>query len=93
MDNYKFIAGAAPSGLPKITLPGPCYIHFRSGRDNISRDVYPGLDEFWQDLVDAYVKEITALYNAGCRYIQLDETSIAKFGQASKIEATIGKTC
>lgn len=80
VENYKFIAGVAAAGLPKITLPGPCYIHFRSGRDNISRDVYPGLDKFWQDLVDAYVKEITALHDAGCRYIQLDETSIAKLG-------------
>lgn len=80
VDNYKFIAGAAAAGMPKITLPGPCYIHFRSGRDNISRDVYPGLDEFWQDLVEAYGKEISALHGAGCRYIQLDETSIAKLG-------------
>lgn len=80
VDNYNFIAGAAESGVPKITLPGPCYIHFRSGRENISREIYPSLDEFWQDLVDAYVKEINALYDAGCRYIQLDETSIAKLG-------------
>ena len=80
VDNYKFIAGTATAGVPKITLPGPCYIHFRSGRDNISRDVYPSLDNFWQDLVDAYAKEIAALYEAGCRYIQLDETSIAKLG-------------
>jgi len=80
VDNYKFTAGTAMAGVPKITLPGPCYIHFRSGRDNISRDVYPNLDEFWQNLIDAYVKEIAALYEAGCRYIQLDETSIAKLG-------------
>lgn len=80
VENYKFIADAAATGVPKITLPGPCYIHFRSGRDNISREVYPGLDEFWQDLVDAYTKEIAALHDAGCRYIQLDETSIAKLG-------------
>lgn len=80
VDNYKFIAEAATAGMPKITLPGPCYIHFRSGRDHISRDIYPDLDAFWQDLVDAYVKEIGALHEAGCRYVQLDETSIAKLG-------------
>ncbi len=80
VDNYKFIAGLAGSGLPKITLPGPCYIHFRSGRENISPDIYPNLDDFWSDLVLAYEQEITALYDAGCRYIQLDETSIAKLG-------------
>ena len=80
IDNYKFIASVSATGVPKITLPGPCYIHFRSGRDNIGRDVYPDLDIFWQDLVSAYEQEIQALYDAGCQYIQLDETSIAKLG-------------
>jgi 5-methyltetrahydropteroyltriglutamate--homocysteine methyltransferase len=80
VEDYQFVAARCPGGMPKMTLPGPCYIHFRSGRDNISRDVYPDLDMFWQDIVDAYVKEIQALYDAGCRYIQLDETSIAKLG-------------
>ena len=37
---------------PKITLPGPCYIHYRAGRANISRDAYPDLDGFWSDLVE-----------------------------------------
>ena len=32
--------------LPKITLPGPCYIHFRAGRGGISRDAYPDLADF-----------------------------------------------
>ena len=80
VDNFEFVANLAENGIPKVTLPGPCYIHFRSGRDNINSDVYPDLDAFWQDLVDAYIKEIEALYAAGCRYIQLDETSIAKLG-------------
>ena len=80
VDDFEFVKRIAGTGLPKVTLPGPCYIHFRSGRDNISTDIYPDLDAFWQDLVEAYVKEIDALYAAGCRYIQLDETSIAKLG-------------
>lgn len=80
VDDFEFVKRIAGTGLPKVTLPGPCYIHFRSGRDNISSDIYPDLDAFWQDLVEAYVKEIDALYAAGCRYIQLDETSIAKLG-------------
>jgi len=80
VENFRFLASLARAGMPKITLPGPCYIHFRAGRDNISRAAYPALDLFWQDLVDAYRTEIAALYDAGCRYIQLDETSIAKLG-------------
>jgi 5-methyltetrahydropteroyltriglutamate--homocysteine methyltransferase len=71
----------APAGLmPKITLPGPCYIQFRAGRDRISRDVYPDLATFWSDLIGAYSIELQKLYDAGCRYVQLDETSIAKLG-------------
>lgn len=65
---------------PKITLPGPCYIHFRAGRTGISQDAYPKLADFWADLVDAYDVEFKKLADAGCRYVQLDETSIAKLG-------------
>jgi methionine synthase II (cobalamin-independent) len=65
---------------PKITLPGPAYIHYRAGRDNIDRQVYPSLDEFWADLVAAYHQELRALYEAGCRYVQIDETSLVKLG-------------
>ena len=64
----------------KITLPGPCYIHFRAGRAGISREAYPDLAAFWSDIVAAYGIELQKLADAGCRYVQLDETSIAKLG-------------
>jgi methionine synthase II (cobalamin-independent) len=66
--------------VPKITLPGPCYIHYRAGRANISRDAYPDLDAFWSDLVQAYHKEMRSLADAGCTYLQIDETSLVKLG-------------
>jgi 5-methyltetrahydropteroyltriglutamate--homocysteine methyltransferase len=65
---------------PKITLPGPAYIHYRAGRENIDRKVYPSLDGFWADLVAAYHQELKALHDAGCRYVQIDETSLVKLG-------------
>jgi 5-methyltetrahydropteroyltriglutamate--homocysteine methyltransferase len=65
---------------PKITLPGPCYIHYRAGRDNISREVYRDLDAFWSDLVEAYAQEMRSLADAGCSYLQIDETSLVKLG-------------
>jgi len=65
---------------PKVTIPGPAYIHYRAGRDNISRDVYPDLDGFWSDLVAAYHEEMKALAEEGCRYLQIDETSLVKLG-------------
>ena len=63
---------------PKLTMPGPCYIHYRAGPAHISKDAYPSLDAFWADLISAYHKEMQALAAAGCRYLQLDETSIPK---------------
>ena len=77
--DFRFLASLTDR-LPKMTLPGPGYIHFRSGRAKISREAYPDLDEFWVDLVGCYHKELAALGEAGCRYVQLDETSLAKFG-------------
>jgi 5-methyltetrahydropteroyltriglutamate--homocysteine methyltransferase len=65
---------------PKITLPGPCYIHYRAGRANISRDAYPDLDTFWSDLTAAYAQEMRSLADAGCSYLQIDETSLVKLG-------------
>jgi 5-methyltetrahydropteroyltriglutamate--homocysteine methyltransferase len=65
---------------PKITLPGPCYIHYRAGRANISREAYPDLDAFWTDMVRAYHQEMASLAEAGCPYLQIDETSLVKLG-------------
>jgi 5-methyltetrahydropteroyltriglutamate--homocysteine methyltransferase len=71
----------------KITLPGPCILHFLAGRENIDRGAYPDLDLFWDDMVDAIRNEMAALYEAGCRYIQLDETAFAKFGDPAIVAA------
>jgi methionine synthase II (cobalamin-independent) len=80
-DDFRFLKSLT-ARTPKITLPGPCYIHYRAGRANISRDVYPDLDTFWSDLVDAYAREMHSLAEAGCRYLQIDETSLVKLGDA-----------
>ena len=41
---------------------------------------YGDLDQFWADTVDAFGEELNALAQAGCRYVQIDETAFAKFG-------------
>ncbi|MEE8334563.1 MAG: 5-methyltetrahydropteroyltriglutamate--homocysteine S-methyltransferase [Alphaproteobacteria bacterium] len=78
-DDFRFLASVATQ-TPKITLPGPGYIHYRAGRVNISKDIYPDLDAFWSDLVGAYHRELDALAEAGCGYVQIDETSLVKLG-------------
>jgi len=66
--------------IPKITIPGPCALHFRGGDAAVLADAYTDLDQFWDDTVEAFGKELQALANAGCRYVQIDETAFAKFG-------------
>jgi 5-methyltetrahydropteroyltriglutamate--homocysteine methyltransferase len=38
------------------------------------------VDQFWSDTIDAFTRELHALAAAGCRYVQIDETAFAKFG-------------
>jgi 5-methyltetrahydropteroyltriglutamate--homocysteine methyltransferase len=66
--------------LPKITIPGPCALHFRGGDAAVLAFAYRDIDQFWDDTIDAFNKELTALAGAGCRYVQIDETAFAKFG-------------
>ena len=77
--DFRFLKSVTTK-TPKITLPGPCYIHYRAGREHISREIYPDLDAFWSDLVQAYVQEMRSLAEAGCTYLQIDETSLVKLG-------------
>ena len=63
--------------VPKVTIPSPTMLHFRGGRGAISRQAYPDLDEFWADVADAYRAELKSLGDAGCRYVQLDDTNLA----------------
>src|SRR5262245_50508579 len=78
-NDFRFLKSVT-SRTPKITLPGPCYIHYRAGRDHISRTAYPDLGRFWADLVAAYHQEMRSLAEVGCTYVQIDETSLVKLG-------------
>ncbi|OZJ04063.1 hypothetical protein BZG36_04657 [Bifiguratus adelaidae] len=66
-----------PGCIPKVCIPSPTMLHFRTGRAGIDMTAYPNLDTFMDDLVQVYRAEIKALYDAGCRYIQLDDTNLA----------------
>ncbi len=68
----------APGMTPKVTIPSPTMLHFRGGRAGISKQHYPELDpDFYDDVATAYGEELRSLYNAGCRYVQMDDTNMA----------------
>jgi 5-methyltetrahydropteroyltriglutamate--homocysteine methyltransferase len=72
--------------VPKMTIPAPGTLHFRQGRISISKDVYPDLDAYFDDVGKAYRKAVRAFYDAGCRYLQLDDTAWAMMCSASERE-------
>jgi 5-methyltetrahydropteroyltriglutamate--homocysteine methyltransferase len=62
---------------PKVTIPSPTMLHFRGGRGAISAEAYPELDSFYADVASAYQAELKSLGDAGCTYVQLDDTNLA----------------
>lgn len=79
VDDFRLLASLTPA-TPKITIPGPCALHFRGGDAAVTASAYREVDEFWDDIVAAFRSELTALAEAGCTYVQIDETAFAKFG-------------
>jgi 5-methyltetrahydropteroyltriglutamate--homocysteine methyltransferase len=78
VDDYRFVEAHTPPGhQAKVAIPSPTMAHFRGGRAGIDIRSYPDLDQFFDDLAQVYRDEIEALYAAGCRYIQLDDTNLA----------------
>ena len=59
----------------KATLPAPSYLHYPRGPKCVDRDVYPDLEEFFDDVVHIYRNEIQALHAVGGRYLQIDEVA------------------
>lgn len=76
IDHFKFVA-AHTTRTPKMTIPAPSAIYGRPIPTPINRQIYPSLDEFFDDLGQAYRQAVRAFADAGCRYLQLDEVFIA----------------
>ena len=91
------VAGTLPSRagaplVPKLTIPAPSMVHYRSGiRAVVDESVYPDADEFWSDLGAAYNDEVQRLAAQGCRYLQLDDTSLAYVNDPAQREYIAGR--
>lgn len=74
LEHFRFLQSVAGDAVPKMTIPSPSVLHFRGGRKVIDENVYPDLADYFDDLADTYKTAIKAFYDAGCRYLQLDDT-------------------
>lgn len=69
---FKEIVG--DRAIPKQTIPSPNQL-FNAGIRNL--DIYPDIEEYASDIIQTYRDAIQAFYEAGCRYLQLDDVYIA----------------
>ncbi|HXY26596.1 MAG TPA: 5-methyltetrahydropteroyltriglutamate--homocysteine S-methyltransferase [Candidatus Acidoferrum sp.] len=75
-DHFRFLRSIT-TRTPKVTIPSPIILHFTCGSAAIRQKAYPDMNLFWSDIVDAYQKEMNSLYEAGCRYLQVDDPPMA----------------
>jgi 5-methyltetrahydropteroyltriglutamate--homocysteine methyltransferase len=87
LEDFRFVKDHAKV-TPKMTIPAPSTLHFRQGRPTISKEAYPDLDAYFHDVGQAYRKAIHAFYDAGCRYLQLDDTAWSMICDPKEREAS-----
>ena len=60
-----------------MCIPSPTVLHFRLEPGAVDKKAYPNSDAIFSDLSAAYRKAVKAFYDAGCRYLQFDDTAWA----------------
>ena len=76
LEHFRFLK-AHTKVTPKMCIPSPTVLHFRLPKDGVPKSVYPDMDGFFEDLGRTYHKAVRAFYDAGCRYLQFDDTAWA----------------
>ena len=79
VDDFEFLKSHVQR-TPKQTIPSPSMLHMRGGRKGISSEVYPDIDDFWNDAAATYRKALASFSAAGCKYLQLDDVAFAYLG-------------
>ena len=76
LEHFRFVASRTGE-QPKISIPGPSCCHFRVALEDIKPTEYNDPDVLFVDIANAYRKAVRAFYDAGCRYLQMDDIFFA----------------
>jgi 5-methyltetrahydropteroyltriglutamate--homocysteine methyltransferase len=76
IEHFKFLK-AHTKATPKMCIPSPTVMHFRLEPGAVAKSAYPHRDAIFDDLASAYQQAVRAFYDAGCRYLQFDDTAWA----------------
>jgi len=74
--HFRFVADHT-NVMPKISIPGPSCVHFRTALEDIHHADYDDIDLMAADISQTYKKAVDAFYQAGCRYLQMDDIFFA----------------
>lgn len=91
LNDFAFLRDAVGNrAVPKITIPSPSMLHLiccvrEENYEPIPQ--YKDQDALFKDIAKAYRNAIHAFYEAGCRYLQLDDTSWGEFCDEEKRKA------
>lgn len=77
VNDFKYLADLVEkygdgSHFAKYTIPAPTMFCQRVILE-VEKERYPNIQDLATDLIKVYQDAIEAFYNAGCRYLQLDE--------------------
>jgi 5-methyltetrahydropteroyltriglutamate--homocysteine methyltransferase len=85
-DHFQFLAREVHKGTPKLTIPSPNQRYLQGDRRLVDTQAYADMEGLLCDLADAYVEQVWMLYGLGCRYLQLDDTSLVCMADASQAD-------
>ena len=76
LEHFKFLKAHARV-TPKMCIPSPATLHFRLEPNAVTTKFYADRSAIFDDLAKAYRQAIRGFYDAGCRYLQFDDTAWA----------------
>lgn len=90
LHDFAFLKSCAGEHTAKMTIPSPAMLHFVLAIRNEQftlPDFYGSESALLEDIANAYKKALKGFYDAGCRYLQLDDTSWGALCSAEQREA------
>jgi 5-methyltetrahydropteroyltriglutamate--homocysteine methyltransferase len=77
-DEFVFLKANTKRARPKFTFPAPSW-HRANWHPDFSRDAYPDVRDFLDDISEVTRQVLTQLVAAGCEYIHLDAPNYAQW--------------
>ncbi len=83
LEHFRFLR-AHTRALPKMTIPSPNVLHFRAAY--VDPKLYPDRESLFAALGATWRQAVKAFYDAGCRYLQFDDTAWAYLCSPDEVE-------